>query len=688
MNISATNLFREIHQDHVKLRRRKEYDNLPPENLANLSKELLEKIRSAGRIITDFSQRQRLESYALYWSRFISEVTHEYPDFSLLEPEESLLQSEEVEEKSAKHQDWGNAPDVSVFFGRTEELDTLEQRIIKERCRLVVILGIGGIGKTQLSVKLGQSVQERFEYVIWRSLLNAPPVTEIIADLIKFLSNQQETETDLADTIKAKISLLIQYLKEHRCLLILDNVETILQGGTRAGQYREGYEGYGQLFKIVGEVFHQSCLLLTSRESVQELERLEGKTKPVRFLELNGLDYLNGKKIFAEIGAFYGSDDEWREMIEFYHGNPLVLELVARHIDEVFFGQISEFLREGKLVFADISNFLDYHFERLSDNEKEIMYWLAINREAVSRSELEEDILSLLAKEQVPSTLQSLQRRLPLQKIAAGFTIQPVIIEYMTNRLIEQACEEIMSGEIELLNSHALLKALAKDYLRESQSRLILKPVTDRAISILRSKKFFEEQLKKILSNLQEKSPLKPGYATGNILNLLCQLKTDLKGYDFSHLTVWQAYLQRANLHKVNFSHSQVEKSVFTGVLGGVVSVAFSPDGRFLATGDLNHEIHLWRLGDSQAISILRGHTHWVWSIAFSPDGKLLASASDDRTVRLWDFETGQLLKTVEGHVDKVRSVAVSPGGKLLASASDDQTIRLWDVKTGNCLKT
>ncbi len=96
------------------------------------------------------------------------------------------------------NQDWGDAPAVSVFFGREAELTTLKQWIIEDRCRLIAILGIGGIGKTVLSVKLGkggigktdlsvklaQSLQNEFDYIIWRKLLNAPPITEIISELI------------------------------------------------------------------------------------------------------------------------------------------------------------------------------------------------------------------------------------------------------------------------------------------------------------------------------------------------------------------------------------------------------------------------------------------------------------------------------------------------------------------------
>ncbi|EHC08488.1 NB-ARC domain-containing protein [Fischerella thermalis] len=582
--------------------------------------------------------------------------------------------------------DWGDATHTSVFYGRTQEIATLEQWILDERCRLVAILGMGGIGKTTLAVKLAQQIQEEFEYVIWRSLREAPPIKSILANLIPFLSDEQETESNLPENLSERISRLIYYLQNNRCLVVLDNVESILRSGSRAGQYQEGYEGYGEMFRLLGEATHQSCLILTSRENPKEVALLKGRALPVRSLQLRGLKVDDAQEIL-KVKGLSATEKEWQVMTERYAGNPLALKIVATTIEDVFDGNVTDFLRENTAVFGDIRDVLDQQFERLSHIEKDIMYWLAINREPITLSVLREDMVSPVPSPKLLEALESLLRRSLVEKNAATFTLQPVVMEYVTQVLIEQVCEEIATENIELFRCHALMKATAKDYVREAQIRLILQPVINGLLTVFRSKKGIEKQLTKILARLQEESPQEPGYTAGNIVNLLKSLGIDFTGYDFSHLSIWQADLRKVNLHHVNFQNADLTKSVFSETFGGIMSVAFSPDGKLLAAGDSNGEIHLWQVADGKQLLILRGHANWVVSLAFSPDSRTLASGGSDCTVKLWDVATGQCLHSLQEHGNEVWSVAFSPEGDKLVSGCDDQIIRLWSVRTGECLK-
>jgi hypothetical protein len=369
-------------------------------------------------------------------------------------------------------QDWGEAADVSQFYGREEELFQLRQWSVEEHCRLVALQGIGGIGKSTLAVKLALQVKTEFEIVVWRSLRNAPPLEELLESVLSFVLRVRGEDPVIPNRVDGRLSKLMECLRSSRCLLILDNAETILSSGERAGQCREGYEGYSQLLQTVGEVPHQSCLLLTSREKPSTIALLEGEKSKVRSLSLKGLKAEQGRELFQQKGQFAGSEAEWSLLSKHYGGNPLALKLVATATQELFNGTIAEVLKyaqQGVLAFEHIRNLLERQFNRLSAMEQEVMYSMAISREPVSLAELEKDIVTVASKRKLLEAMNSLLIRSLIEKDGEYFWVQPVVMEYVTQRLVEQGCSEIEAQQLERLSSHTLVKAQAKDYVQQVQ---------------------------------------------------------------------------------------------------------------------------------------------------------------------------------------------------------------------------
>ena len=435
-----------------------------------------------------------------------------------------------------RRRDWGEAPDVSIFYGRSGELNTLEQWIVKEGCRVAAILGMGGMGKTSLSVKLAKEIEANFDWVIWRSLRQAPPVKEILGSVLEFIS--PNTIAYLPEDVGDRISQLIDLLQARRCLLVLDSAEAILQPGELAGRYAEGYEDYKELIERVATEPHQSCLVVTSLEQIEDIALLEGKTLPVRALNLRDLQDGDAWEIFRSKGLL--EEQSWPELTKLYGGNPLVLKIVATTIKELFGGKVVEFLKHKSFVFGNIRELLDFQFARLSEFEQEILYWLAIEGQPISYLTLQDKLAASLSETGLMEALESLRRRALIERSTEAeeitrFGLQPVVMEYITGQLISQVSKEIVSiwktqklDSAILLRSHALVKGSASDAdtkLRERQ--IILMPILERLRKAFRSPEKVQERLQKILSLLEGQPESDIGYTKRNLEDMAASLQAN-----------------------------------------------------------------------------------------------------------------------------------------------------------------
>jgi hypothetical protein len=309
--------------------------------------------------------------------------------------------------------DWGDAEDVSIFFGRLAELSTLEHWILAERVRAIAILGMKGIGKSALAITLAEEIQTNFKAIIWRRA--AASLMETLENLLKCLGS-----TSIPSDVDRCLAQLIDYLRRDRCLIVLDRLETVL-----------GLE-YGEFLRRIATTQHQSCLIVVSREQPLEFQLLEGEK--VRSLYLPGLSVAEGKELFHARGEFEASESEWQRLIQAYSGNPLILNVVASATEKFFDRKIAPILNlfEQEQWLPDgVIQLLDDHFRALSDTELQLIEWLSQLESFPIFSLNLPSTLPVKSGYQFLKTLESLQQRCLIERVEDGWRIPSLFKAYL-----------------------------------------------------------------------------------------------------------------------------------------------------------------------------------------------------------------------------------------------------------------
>ena len=177
-------------------------------------------------------------------------------------------------------------------------------------------------------------------------------LSDLLHECLTFFSAQQYHSFPSSD--EGCIALLLDLFRAHKCMLVLDNVETVLQVGQSDGRYRADYEGYELFIGQLAEGHHQSCVLLTSREKLKIIGPLESPSAPVRSLKVTGLNQQESQELLRE-RTLLGDEHAWATLVYSYVGNPLALKMVSEIIRDLFGGDIAHFLQQGEIYFNDIT---------------------------------------------------------------------------------------------------------------------------------------------------------------------------------------------------------------------------------------------------------------------------------------------------------------------------------------------
>lgn len=273
--------------------------------------------------------------------------------------------------------DWGTAPDVITLYGYAQE-QILLKKWLKDQLPLMTIWGRLGVGKTTLVSKIVKENQNEFEMIMWRSLAHTPSFHQLIGEIIQIISPQ--TEQFIEKDFSKLIPEFIKALQQHKCLVILDDWDRILE--------KQDSKIYGELLQRVDEVSHQSCLIIISAEKPEEIELLEGDL--VRSLHLKGL----GEAAKDILKAQRLSDEHlWTELLEIYQTNPLNINKVARTIKTQYGGSVSAFLQvQTFLIAKPCQQQLEQQLQSLSPLEVQILKILATTLQPLSQLQLREVI--------------------------------------------------------------------------------------------------------------------------------------------------------------------------------------------------------------------------------------------------------------------------------------------------------
>lgn len=597
---------------------------------------------------------------------------------------ETAMREEAVEPERVY---WGMCEKVQHFYGRHTQISTLRMWTDLKEVNLIAILGFGGLGKTYLATQFAAQYEDQFANVVCCNLTTPIPAINLVHYLTTTLG---DSESELHSNLGQALLELLQILVEKRCLIILDNFEAVLDS-ENAGKYLPEFRHYQNIIDLLGNGRHASYILLTSRQKPDDIRWKQGENDAARLLILQGLtpgacrELLQYKDVRVETDGFV------KALSERSSGNPKVLELIADLIHVSYQSNVEAYLNERPSM-EGLDDLLREQLEKLTPAERGMLFWLAIERQPLTSSQLSDRIKPTLSSGDIARLGEKLQSRSLIFNGKDGFFLQNVVMEFLLDYLKFKVCDEIESGKLDYLRRFALLSTHAAEFIQEAQRRELLRPITRHCIHTLGSHWAMKSRIMRLLEQLRHSSVgQEQSFAAGNLVDLLITVDGNLNDADLSKLSLRQVDFRESTLRHVNLQQSTLLNCLFHESYGHVLKVSFSLDGRFFAGATANGEVHIWQQDDFSKAQLLQVDDNWVRSYSWHPTLPWLATASSGQhspIIQIWDVENGMQLSRFFGHQSRIRSICYSRDGRYLFTGSEDESIKIWDCETQQCVHT
>ena len=585
-----------------------------------------------------------------------------------------------------KH-DLSDLPAARALFGRERDLAQLKRLFDADDAQLVVVSGLGGIGKTSLASAFARAhAASSYDVLVWRSISNAPTLSALLRDVLATLTPDAPSAMNPATDVNALLRDLLTAFRRQKCLLVIDNVESVFDGSGGRQRYRTGYDDYGALFERVAQESHRSHVLLTSRELPPEIVRAASNDS-ARILKLGGIDAPAVQRLLGALQVD-ASPQVSRRMATAYSGNPLAIQLVARATESLYGGDIGAFLSDDRpALIDDVRRLIDTQFDRLSHFERCVFFALALARVPTPVDALMKTLLGAVSKHALTDALLSLERRSLIESENGRVGLQNVVLEYAVERFVDNAVEAVFDMQTDAqarseLHTLTWIDALAPDHLRESQTRCVMRPICERALARC-GHAGLSAWMRDRLASVRANPAAATSYAAGNLMNLLAQCDIDMSGMDFSGLTIRHAYLPRVSLAGASFAHAGLADVVFRHSFSVVKSLAFDSTGQRLAMGTSEGHVRLWNFEANHLVWSTRVHNAYVWGLAVSADGYRIVSGGNDGRVCVLAGESGAVVRELQAHPGEVTGIVLNHAASVVFSACAHGLVRASAINGG-----